>query len=249
MKPPLTFLNKTYIYKAVKSVVFTTKGRKMRKFISILLTCRLFDGISVEEIEKLLDCFHARARKFEKDTYIFMEDDEISTMGIVISGAVHVVRDDFWGNRTIITRIATGEIFAESFACGKTGRFPLNVIAVEKTEALFIHAGKISALCASACPFHTKILNNMIKELAGKNITLIHKMQHITQRSTREKLISYLSLQAREAGSSSFYIPFNREELAEFLSVDRSAMSSELCRMKTDGLLTFKKNYFTLFKK
>jgi CRP-like cAMP-binding protein len=169
-------------------------------------------------------------------------------MGIVISGAVHLVRDDFWGNRTIIARIAAGEIFAESFACGKTGRLPLSVIANEKTEALFIHAQKISGICASACPFHTRILNNMIQELAGKNSILINKIQYITQRSTREKLIAYLSAQAREQGNFSFDIPFNREELAEFLSVDRSAMSSELGRMKTDGLLTFRKNHFTLLK-
>jgi CRP-like cAMP-binding protein len=178
-----------------------------------------------------------------------MENDEISAMGIVISGAVHLVRDDFWGNRTIIARIAAGEIFAESFACGKTGRLPLSAIAVEKTEALFIHAQKISALCASACPFHTRILNNMIQELAGKNVTLINKIEHITQHSTREKLISYLSAEAKVSGNSSFDIPFNREELAEFLSVDRSAMSSELGRMKTDGLLTFRKNHFTLLMK
>jgi CRP-like cAMP-binding protein len=221
----------------------------MRKFIPPLLACRLFDGIKIEEIEKLLDCFHARSRKFEKDAYIFMENDEISAMGIDISGAVHLVRDDFWGNRTIIARIAAGEIFAESFACGKTGRLPLSVIAVEKTEALFIHTQKISTVCTSACPFHTIFLNNMIQELAGKNIILVNKIQHITQRSTREKLISYLSAEAQKSGSSSFDIPFNREELAEFLSVDRSAMSSELGRMRTDGLLTFRKNHFTLFKK
>jgi CRP-like cAMP-binding protein len=221
----------------------------MRKFIPPLLGCRLFDGIKIAEIEKLLDCFHARARKFEKDAYIFMENDEISAMGIVISGAVHLVRDDFWGNRTIIARIAAGEIFAESFACGKTGRLPLSAIAIEKTEALFINAQKISAICASACPFHTRILNNMIQELAGKNVTLINKIEHITQHSTREKLISYLSAEAKVSGNSSFDIPFNREELAEFLSVDRSAMSSELGRMKSDGLLTFRKNHFTLFKK
>jgi CRP-like cAMP-binding protein len=221
----------------------------MRKFIPRLLGCRFFDGIKVEEIEKLLDCLRARARKFERDAYIFMENDEISAMGIVISGAVHLVRDDFWGNRTIITRIAAGEIFAEAFACGKTGRIPLSAIAVEKTEALFIRVQKLSSVCTSACPFHTRILNNMIAELAGKNITLINKIQHITQRSTREKLVSYLSAEARESGNSSFDIPFNREELAEFLSVDRSAMSCELSRMKTDGLLTFRKNHFTLFKK
>jgi CRP-like cAMP-binding protein len=178
-----------------------------------------------------------------------MENDEISAMGIVIRGAVHLVRDDFWGNRAIIARIAAGEIFAESFACGKTQRLPLSAIAVEKTEALFIHAQKISAVCASACPFHTRILNNVIQELAGKNVSLINKIQYITQRSTREKLISYLSAEAKVSGNSSFDIPFNREELAEFLSVDRSAMSSELGRMKTDGFLTFRKNHFTLLKK
>jgi CRP-like cAMP-binding protein len=221
----------------------------MRKFTVKLRTCRLFDGIQAGEIERLLDCFHARARRFEKDAYIFMEDDEISTMGIVISGTVHLVRDDFWGNRTIITRITAGDIFAESFACGTAARLPLSVIAVEKTEALFINAQKISRLCTLACPFHTKILNNMIQELAGKNIALINKIQHITQRTTREKLMSYLSAQAQEAGSSRFDIPFNREELAEFLSVDRSAMSSELGRMKAAGLLTFRKNHFTLLKK
>jgi CRP-like cAMP-binding protein len=221
----------------------------MRKYISSLLTCRLFDGIKIAEIEKLLECLRARARKFEKDASIFMENDEISAMGIVISGAVHLVRDDFWGNRTIIARIAAGEIFAESFACGKAGRLPLSAIAVKKTEALFIDARKINTVCASACPFHTRILINMIQELAEKNVTLINKIQHITQRSTREKLISYLSAQARAAGNSRFDIPFNREELAEFLSVDRSAMSSELGRMQTGGFLTFRKNHFTLIKK
>ncbi|MDR2659475.1 MAG: Crp/Fnr family transcriptional regulator [Spirochaetaceae bacterium] len=221
----------------------------MQKFVPALLNCRLFAGVKVAEIEKLLDCFRTRARKFEKDAYIFMENDEISTMGIVISGAVHLVRDDFWGNRAIIVRIAAGEIFAEAFACGKSGRIPLSAVAVERTEALFIHAKKINSVCASACPFHTRILNNMIEELAGKNITLINKIQHITRRSTRKKLISYLSAEAKAAGASSFDIPFNREELAEFLSVDRSAMSSELGRMKTAGLLTFRKNHFTLLKK
>jgi CRP-like cAMP-binding protein len=176
-----------------------------------------------------------------------MENDEISSMGIVISGAVHLVRDDFWGNRTIIARVSAGDMFAESFACGKA--LPLGAIAVEKTEALFIDAKKISGVCGLACPFHTKILNNMIQELAGKNIVLLNKIQHISQRTTREKLISYLSARAREAGASEFDIPFNREELAEFLSVDRSAMSSELGRMRAGGLLTFRKNHFTLLKK
>jgi CRP-like cAMP-binding protein len=228
---------------------FYNEKERMRKFIPRLLACSLFDGLKVEEIEKLMSCFRARARKFDKDAYIFLENDETSAMGVVISGAVHAVCDDFWGNRTIIARIAAGDIFAESFACGKTGRLPFSVMAVERTEALFIHARKINAICATPCPFHTRVLNNMINGLAVKNTALVTKIQHITRRTTREKLISYLSERAREAGGPVFDIPFNREELAEFLSVDRSAMSSELGRMKTDGLLTFSKNHFTLFKK
>jgi CRP-like cAMP-binding protein len=220
----------------------------MRKFIPSLLNCRLFEGLKIGEIEKLMDCFHARARKFEKDTYLFMEGDEISTMGILVSGAIHLVRDDFWGNRAIIARIGPGEIFAESFASTKSV-LPMSAIVVQKTEALFIEAQKINAVCSFACTFHTRILNNMITELAGKNTHLVKKIQHISQRSTREKLISYLSSQSRDAGSPDFEIPFNREEMADFLSVDRSAMSSELGRMKADGLLTFRKNHFTLLKK
>jgi CRP-like cAMP-binding protein len=219
----------------------------MKQFI--MPTCRLFEGLKIEEVEKVLTCFHARVRKFEKDAYLFMEGDEISTMGIVISGVIHLVRDDFWGNRTIIARIAAGEIFAESFACGKNGPLPMSAVAVQKTEALFIHTQKINTVCASPCAFHTTMLINMITELAGKNTRLLKKIQHISQRSTRDKLISYLSAQAREAHQADFDIPFNREEMADFLSVDRSALSAELGRMKADGLLTFRKNHFTLFKK
>ncbi|MDR3301403.1 MAG: Crp/Fnr family transcriptional regulator [Spirochaetaceae bacterium] len=221
----------------------------MKKIIFVLLNCRLFERLKIEEIEKLLGCFHARTKKFEKDAYLFMEGDEISTMGIVITGAIHLVREDFWGNRTIIARIAAGEIFAESFACGKSARLPMSVIAAQKTEVLFIDAKKINAVCACACAFHTKILSNMVGELAGKNTHLVKKIQHLSQRSTRGKLISYLSSQARDAGKSDFEIPFNREEMADFLSVDRSAMSAELGRMKACGLLTFRKNHFTLLKK
>jgi CRP-like cAMP-binding protein len=225
----------------------------MRKFIPV--NCRLFDGIKIEEIEKLLDCFHARVRRFEKDEYLFVEGDEISEMGIVISGAIHLVRDDFWGNRAIIARIGSGEILAESFACWESAaskiraRLPMSAVAAQKTEVLFINADKITTVCASVCKFHSRIINNMIGELAGKNRHLLKKIQHISQRSTREKLISYLSAQAKEARSADFEIPFNREEMADFLSVDRSAMSAELGRMKTDGLLTFRKNHFTLLKK
>jgi CRP-like cAMP-binding protein len=221
----------------------------MKKYLPILFRSYLFEGLAPGEIEKLLDCLSARARKFEKDEYIFMEGDEISSVGIVLSGAVHVVQDDYWGNRAIVARIAPGDLFAEAFSCGGIEKLPVSVIAAEKTEVLLINFKKIIATCPSACSFHAKLISNMVGELARKNIRLMKKMEHITRRTTRDKLLSYLGARARQAKNKAFQIPFNREELAEYLSVDRSAMSAELCRMRDEGILSFHKNSFEILKK
>jgi CRP-like cAMP-binding protein len=220
----------------------------MKKYLPILFRSYLFEGIAPMEIEKLLDCLSARTKKFEKDEYIFMEGDEISAVGLVLSGAVHVVQDDFWGNRAIVARMGPGELFAEAFSCGGIEKLPVSVMAAEKAEILLINFKKIITVCPSACGFHTKLVSNMIGDLARKNIRLMKKMEHITRRSTRDKLLSYLGARARQAKGNAFQIPFNREELADYLSVDRSAMSAELCRMRDEGILSFHKNNFELLK-
>jgi CRP-like cAMP-binding protein len=221
----------------------------MKKYLPILFRSSLFEGLAPAEIEKLLDCLSAGTKKFEKDEYIFMEGDEISSVGIVLSGAVHVVQDDYWGNRTIIARMGPGDLFAEAFSCGGIERLPVSVIAAEKTEVLLINFKRIITTCSSACSFHTKLVSNMIGVLARKNIRLMKKMEHITRRTTRDKLLSYLGARARQARGGAFRIPFNREELAEYLSVDRSAMSAELCRMRDEGMISFHKNNFEILKK
>ncbi|MDR3074158.1 MAG: Crp/Fnr family transcriptional regulator [Deltaproteobacteria bacterium] len=216
---------------------------------SALSHCGLFAGTTDEERKKLLGCLAARVKQFEKDAPVFLENEAISAVGIVLSGAVHVVRDDFWGNRTIISRMGTGELFAESFSFAGTPHIPVGVVATEKTEALFIDCRKIMGFCTQACSFHKQIIGNIFRELAEKNIRLMEKIDHITRRGTREKLLSYLSGEARQAGRGEFAIPFTRKELAEYLAVDRSAMSAELGRMRDEGLLVFRKNRFTLFDK
>jgi CRP-like cAMP-binding protein len=221
----------------------------MRRYLALLFRSCLFDGLAPAEIEKLLDCLSARAKKFNKGACIFMEGDEISSMGIVLSGAVHIVQDDFWGNRGIAARMGPGELFAEAFSCGGIEKLPVSVIAAENAEVLLLNFRRIISTCPSACSFHTKLVGNMIRELARKNILLIKKMEHLTRRSTREKLLSYLGSRARQEKSPSFEIPFNREELAAYLSVDRSAMSAELSRMRNEGILKFHKNSFEILDK
>ena len=175
-----------------------------------------------------------------------MEDDELHAMGIVLCGAVHIIRDDYWGNSRIIARIAPGELFGEAFVCGGVQKMPVSALAVEPVEAMFIDFNRITTICSSACAFHTRLIKNMIANLARKNIGLMEKIEYVTKHNTREKILSWLSQVAKEQGSSAAELPFNRQEMADYLAVERSALSAELCRMRDDGLITFHRNRFEL---
>jgi CRP-like cAMP-binding protein len=214
----------------------------------LLTRSALFEGIRGQELDRLLGCIPSRHKKIEKNGYVFMAGTEPVWMGILLSGALLITRDDFWGNRSIVARIEAGEIFGEAFALGEAKKIPLSVTAAEKSEVLLLDGGHIITACSSRCPCHTRLIKNMIQILALKNSVLVKKMELLTRRSTREKLLSYLSAESRLSKRSAFTIPFNRQELADYLSVDRSAMSAELCRMRDAGLIRFHKNYFELLR-
>ena len=216
------------------------------KNLSILKKSPLFLGISTEEIQTMLECLNAFEKKYEKGALIFQQGDTVNSMGLVLSGKIHILKEDFWGNRTILSDISPSQMFAESFACTHTQNITVNVLAVEPSTVLFIDVRQILNTCTSACVFHSRIIRNLLSILAGKNIMLTGKIEHITKRTTREKLLSYLSAEYHRAASSSFHIPFNRQELAEYLAVDRSAMSLELSKLQQEGFLTYHKNSFQL---
>jgi CRP-like cAMP-binding protein len=197
-------------------------------------------------LEKLLCCLAPRYRKAEKSACVFMEDQEADFVGIVLSGGVHIVRHDYWGNRLIIARIEPADIFGEAFSLGNAPALPVSVVAAEKSELLIFNSKRLLRPCASVCGFHATLIRNMIHDLARKNMMLMKKIEHITGRSTREKLLSYFFAQSRQAQNKVFDIPFNRQELADYLSVDRSAMSAELSRMRNEGIIDFRKNHFEL---
>jgi len=220
----------------------------MKEYINILSTSPLFAGIDKNNLESMLKCLSARKASFTKEEYILYAGNDIKDVGIVLSGSVNIIKEDFWGNRAILAKIQPGQMFGEAFAFAKIQKLPVSAVATEKAEILFVDFGKIATTCSSACIFHSQLIQNILKILAHKNIMLTQKLEHIMKKTTREKLLSYLSEQAMIAGSNTFSIPFNRQELADYLSVDRSAMSNELCKLRDEGILEFYKNNFKLSK-
>lgn len=218
----------------------------MKNKIQIIRSNPLFEGIEESDIMCLLTCLSAKETVYDKDSYILMADNIITHVGIIISGSANIIKEDYWGNRAIISKISQGEMFAEAYCCAEVLTSHVSVVACEKTEVLYIDYKKIITTCSKSCGFHNHMLENMVKILARKDIILTKKIEHLVKRTTKEKLLSYLSSQAISTNSNIFDIPFSRQELADYLSVDRSAMSNELCKLRDEGILKFNKNHFEL---
>ena len=165
---------------------------------------------------------------------------------LLAEGRLHIQKEDYWGNRSILNEIRPGEMFGEAYIAPDSGSLLNDVVAAEDSVVLMFDTEKVFSVCPSACPFHTRLVKNLFYAVSEKNRSLVSKLGHMSQRSTREKLLSYLSDEAKRQNSSSFTIPFNRQQLADFLSVDRSAMSNELGKMRDEGILGFHKSEFTL---
>ena len=218
----------------------------MEKYIPVLRRSQLFSGLGEDEISSMLGCLGARLVKYKKGEYVLRQGEHISDITVLVEGSLIIQKDDYWGNRSILGHIAPGEMFGEAYIAPQSGPMLNDVIAVENSAVLFLDVRRIISTCSSACRFHSMVVQNMFYAISEKNRNLVQKLGHMSKRSTREKLISYLSEQARRNNSPDFSIPFNRQQLADFLSVDRSAMSNELGRMRDEGMLRFERNHFTL---
>ncbi len=215
-------------------------------YIPLLQKTRLFSGIDPEEIRPMLSCLGAHAEHYEKGAVLFPEGGRIREIMIVAEGELHIQRYDYWGNGNIIQSIGPGDMFGEAYITREPVPLLNNVVAVADTTVICFDASRIMTTCASSCHFHAAVTRNLFFAISDRNRILVQKLGYMSQRTTKEKLMSYLSDESRRQGTSSFSIPFNRQQLADFLSVDRSAMSAELGRMRDEGLITFHKNAFTL---
>jgi len=219
-----------------------------KKDFSLLKETRLFQEWKEEDMERVLNCLSAQKRQYNKGTIIFQAGDRLSKAALLLEGCVYIQREDYWGNLSILNKIGKGELFGESYSISDNNVALYHTVAVENSVVLFLDLRRILTVCSSHCSFHTLLIQNLFAILAEKNRILAQKLAHLSQRTTREKLLSYLSEQSIQAQSSAFTIPFNRQQLADFLSVDRSAMSYELCKMRDEGMLAFQKNHFVLYQ-
>ena len=218
----------------------------MKKYIPVLKRTKLFSGVGEEDIASLLSCLGARKKEYKKGEYILREGEHISDVFILVEGKIHIQKDDYWGNRSILSVISVGEMFGEGYAAPESGALLNDVVAVEVSSVIFFDVKRILTTCSSACRFHNMIVQNMFFAISDKNRKLVQKLGHMSGRTTRTKLISYLSEEAKRQGSSAFTVPFNRQQLADYLCVDRSAMSNELCKMRDEGMIKFEKSRFEL---
>ncbi len=218
----------------------------MRKYIPILKKTQMFSGVADDEIFAMLSCLNARVFNYKKGEYVLRQGEHLNDIIVLVEGGLHIQKDDYWGNRSILGHISTGEVFGEAYIAPESCALLNDVVAIENSTVIFFDVKRIITTCSSACRFHSMVVQNVFFAISEKNRKLVQKIGHMSKRSTREKLISYLSEEAKKQNSASFLIPFNRQQLADFLSVDRSAMSNELCKMRNEGLLTFNKNHFEL---
>lgn len=207
---------------------------------------KLFNNISAHDLPSMLSCLGVKNKPYKKGNIILNAEDNVDHVGIVLQGAVLIVKEDFAGNRSIVDRIGQYETFGEAFACAGIQKSPVTIVAAESSEIMWIQFRRIINTCSINCMFHAKLIENMMKLLAIKNLQMNQKLEITSKRNIRDKLMAYLILQAKEAGSFDFIIPLSRSELADYLYVDRSALSRELCKMRDEGLIEFNKCHFCI---
>jgi CRP-like cAMP-binding protein len=208
----------------------------------------LFEGIDASDILSLLSCLKVTPRRFPRGTTLFREGDPVDSIGVVLAGSIQVYKTAFDGDRHIIAAFGVGEMFAESFVCARVPASPVGVTALEDATVLYLPFVKLTTLCDKACGFHKRLNVNLLTMLARKNLMLNVKIDLLTKRTIRERLLAFLDAERLRQKSDSFRIPYNRHDLAAYLCVDRAALSRELGKLRNEGVLDFCNAEFTFLK-
>ena len=216
----------------------------MKRIFEVAKHNPLFQGIAFSDFEKMLTCLSAKTMRYHKDAVILLSGDAVHFVGLILSGSILIIKEDIEGRRTILTEHSVAETFGEVFACAGISQSPVTILAAEASEVLLIDYRRIITTCTAACPFHALLIENMLRLVAVNNLMLNQKIDILSKRSTREKLLQYFDTQRGVA--KKFTLTFNREELAHYLCVDRSALSNELSKMRKEGLIDFHRNQFEL---
>lgn len=206
----------------------------------------LFSGIDAADFEGMLGCIGYHVKDYQKGEIIALEEENINHVGVVLEGAVDMLKEDVWGNRTMLVRTYPQDIFGETFACGEDALSVVTFAAAENCRVLFLSFCRVMHTCTHACQFHQTLIENMVRLIARKNRELMRKVEVVSKKTLREKILAYLSIQSQAQGSRRFEIPLGRVEWAEYLNADRSALTRELAKMKDEGLIDYQRNSFEI---
>ena len=245
---PLTFCLHSSRMDGMRMLEIQQRSEKMREYLALLGQSPLFHGISPQELEGMLPCLGARELRADKHQMIFRAGDPARWVGLVLSGAVHVIQEDYYGNRSLVALLQPPQLFGEAFSCAGVDTLPVTVEAAQDSRILLLDCQRVLTTCDDACVFHRRLVTNLLKVVAAKNLMLTQKLSLLSKRTTREKLMAYLAAEAQRVGSPSFTLSLDRQALADYLGVDRSAMSAELSKLRRDGLLQCKGRHVVLQK-
>ena len=220
----------------------------MKNFLPTLQKSPLFSSVAEEDLIPLLSCLGGTLREYPKGTTIFREGDRPTYLGLVLTGEVRITRTDYDGNRSIVATVIAPGLFGETFACAEVEALPVDVTAAADSTVLMMEVRRITSPCCQACAFHSQIIFNLMKQTAAKNLMFHRKLEITSKRTTRDKLMTYLHMTAKEQGSREVTIPYDRQELADYLEVDRSGLSAEISKLRREGVLEAEKNRFLLLK-
>ncbi len=218
----------------------------MKTHLETLKKCALFNGIEPDSLESLLSCLNAKLSFYKKGETIIAEGTKAKYIGIVLSGFAQIMQVDYYGNKSILSTAKPSQLFGEAFACAEAENTPVTVEAIEDCEIMLTDCNRILKTCCNNCEFHQQLIFNLMKELAKKTIVLHRKIDIISKRTTRDKLMTYLLSEAKKQGRNNFEIPFDRQGLADFLEVDRSGLSAEISKLRNEKIIQCKKNKFRL---
>ena len=218
----------------------------MEKYYTQIKNSPLFFGISEEELKEMLTCFNARIKSYKDGEIIIRQGDIITNIYLVLEGSINIEKDSYWGRRIIVTQLGVNDNIALAFVASKKIESSIDAVAVGSAKLLVLTYEKCTTMCQNVCTKHRRLINNLFEILSKENIELLQKIENISQKTIREKLLTYFSNEARRNKTNIFEIPFNRQDLADYLNIDRSAMSFELSKMQKDGMIKYEKNKFML---
>lgn len=215
------------------------------EYIEILKKSYLFSNMVEDEIKNMLPCLSVSLKDYKKGETVLSIGQKIEEIGIVVNGSAHIVQEDYWGRKIIISELRNSDVFGEVFATlGKKSE--VNILTTKDSTIMFLNISKMITICSHTCNYHNKLVQNLLISIAEKNLKITQKITCMGKKSIREKLLTYLSSMSIKTGKNKFKIPFNRQDLADYLSVDRSALSNEISKLKKEGIINSEKNEFEI---